>query len=268
MAQNQPGGCGDTCYHLGGRLGAELICHLPFSISSVVLGLILAGIICFLAPPEVADPAVEPQTQAAHAEAESHTGHHHAQDAHEGHAHEFHGQFIELFHLFHPAHMLFSAAATTAMFCRYDRRWFRAILVGLTGAIVVCGLSDIVMPHMSLWLLGRGPDHWHICIIQHPQLVLPFAVVGVGLGFLAAVGIERSTFYSHSLHVFVSTMASIFYLVGPLGRLAWIDDIGKVFFFIALAVMLPCCCSDILYPVLLSRGGREAYAKGSHAHVH
>jgi hypothetical protein len=235
-------------------LQTELLTHLPFSVSSVTLGLIFAGIICFLTPdamvaPIHADHAAGPEGDRAH-------------DA------EYHGSFIELFHLFHPAHMLFSAAATTAMFRKYDRRRLRALVVGFTGAVVVCGLGDIAFPHLSLMILGKAPEHVHICIVQHPGLVFPFAAVGVALGWVAAASVERATFYSHSLHVFISTMATIFYLVGPIGRVAWIEQIGAVFCFSLVAVMLPCCFSDILYPVFFTRRGRADYAHSEHAHKH
>ncbi len=224
-----PGG-GKTCYHLGGTLRSELVSHLPFSTSSVALGLILTGVISFLSAP---DP-----------------------------------DFVELFHLFHPAHMLFSAAATTAMFRRYDRRGLPGVIVGFTGAVCVCGLSDIVLPHISLIVLGKAPAAWHVCIAEHPGVVLPFALAGVALGWVAADSMRGATFFSHTIHVFISTMASIFYIVGPFGRTGWIDRIGEVFCFTLIAVLVPCCFSDILYPLLLTRAGREAYARAEHARCH
>jgi hypothetical protein len=154
------------------------------------------------------------------------------------------------------------------MFRRYDRRALRTLLVGFTGAVVVCGIGDIAFPHASLVILGKAPAEPHICILHHPSLVYPFALVGVALGWVAAASIERATYYSHSIHVFVSTMATIFYLVGPLGKLAWIDRIGSVFFFTLVAVLVPCCFSDILYPLLLTRAGRDQYAHSGHAHRH
>ncbi len=213
-------------------LYGELVDHLPFSVSAVAVGLTLAGIICFLTPIDQAAP-----------------GH----DLHE------HGNpFWDLFHLFHPVHMLFSAAATTAMFWRYERRVLKAVIVGLVGAIGVCGLSDIVMPHLSLMMLGKRVP-WHICVIQHPQMVLSFAAVGVVVGLAASRGVRRSTFFSHSLHVFSSSMASIFYLIGPFGRLGWIDSVGVIFLFIIVAVMVPCCLSDIVFPLFLAGGAHQRY---------
>jgi len=160
--------------------------------------------------------------------------------------------------------MFFSAAATTAMFFRYERRVLKAIIIGIIGAIGVCGVSDIVMPHVSLLILGVQPP-WHICILEHPMLVLPFALIGVAVGLGASLGVTRSTLFSHSLHVFASTMASIFYMVGPLGMLAWIDELGMVFLFVALAVMIPCCVSDIIFPLLMTAAGRARYGSEGHS---
>ena len=229
------------CFHRGGPLATELAVHLPFSVSAVAIGLIFAGVLSVVTVPSAAGGS-------GHADAPS--------------------MHLLLFHLFHPAHMLFSAAATTAMFWRYDRRMGRAVVVGLTGAIVVCGISDIVLPALSAWILGKGfAWPWHICVIDHPGLVIPFAVVGIALGLTAAVGVQSSTFFSHSLHVFASTMASIFYLTNHYATpTEWIHDVGPVFILIILAVLVPCCLSDIAFPVLMSRSARKQYL--THGHVH
>lgn len=211
-------------------LVVELRRHVPFSVSAVTIGLIVAGTICILRV------GIDKSSFAA-----------------------------QFFHLFHPAHMLFSAAATTAMFCRYERKVGKAIVIGLIGAIGVCGVSDIAIPQLSLLLLGVEAP-WHICIIEHWDLALPFAAVGVLMGLWAAGDVLRSTIISHSLHVFFSTMASIFYMIGPIGVVAWISDIGRVFVLVVVAVMIPCCVSDIIFPLLMSRAGRDRHARAPHVH--
>lgn len=225
----------------------ELTEHIPFSVAAVSMGLLVAGAICILgySGMEGFDPGV----------AEQHAGHDHGDN----------NPARLFFHLFHPAHMLFSAAATAAMFYRYDRRALKAIFIGLIGAIGVCGISDVIIPHLSLMILNV-PTKWHICVIEHPDLVIPFAIVGVLMGITASAGVMRSTMVSHSLHVLMSTMASIFYMVGPLGVIAWIDQIGKVFVFVILAVVVPCCASDIVFPLFMSHAGRKEYAKEPHCH--
>jgi len=257
---------GEACLYKGGPLFNELMAHLPFSILSVTLGLILAGIICFLGPlpagqthnPSVVStqPAGAAENPAQHAEPH----HRHADQPKLSRT-----AIFGLFHLFHPAHMLFSAAATVAMFRRYDRSTIKAIVVGLVGAIVICGISDILMPHVSATILGHRIP-LHICIVQHPMLVVPFAFVGVFLGLFAAEGVISSTYFSHSLHVFTSTMASIFYLVASIGQTAWFDDIGVIFLFVILAVMLPCCLSDIVFPLLMTKEAQATFAETGHHH--
>ena len=228
----------------------ELREHVPFSVTAVALGLMAAGAICILGSGFMEGGFGE-------------AIHDHAQHEAGDHAHG--PVFARLFfHLFHPAHMLFSAVATTAMFCRYDRSTIKAIIVGMVGAIGVCGASDILMPHVSLIVLGIKTP-WHICVIEHPTMVLPYAVIGVIVGVVSSGGVIRSTLISHSLHVLASSMASIFYMVGPLGLVAWIDRVGQVFVFVVLAVMVPCCLSDIVFPMLMSKTGRNKYAQEPHS---
>lgn len=240
----------------------ELRDHLPFSVSAVAIGLIVAGAICIIGFASLTGPSGQGATDVAAQlhDADEAADHHHADDG----AH-MHDPARKFFHLFHPAHMLFSAAATSAMFCRYERKYLKAIVIGLIGAIGVCGISDIAMPHVSLILLGAQTP-LHVCIWEHPGLAFPFAAVGVLVGVSASMGVVRSTVISHSLHVFTSTMASIFYMVGPLGMVDWIDIIGRVFFFVILAVMVPCCLSDIVFPVFMSKAGRSLYSTHGHTH--
>ncbi len=260
----------EHCWYRGGPFAAELTSHLPFSILSVAVGLMLAGLICFLVTDQTLLEAVD-SLEAKHA-GQGHESEPSANGEHEEHGgqgeHESLQGFLVLFHLFHPAHMLFSAAATAAMFMRHEKNWGKAALVGFTGAVIVCGISDIVMPQCSIMLMGKSLP-WHICVLEHPMLVFPFAGIGVIVGVLAAAGgTSQSTIFSHSMHVFVSTMASIFYLIGPFGRFEWIHELGGVFLFICVAVMIPCCLSDIVYPLLFTRKAREEYSRHGHQHPH
>ncbi len=255
------------CWYRGGPFRNELTSHLPFSMLSVTLGLILAGLICFFADDTLlisAQRSLEAATTHDHGEHDHDHSHDTAVEAAAGST----LGFLVLFHLFHPAHMLFSGAATAAMFYRYERRVAKALIVGFSGAVLVCGISDIAMPSAALLLLGKQV-HPHICVWEHPMLVLPFAGMGVALGVLAASGgVVRSTIFSHSLHVSVSTMASIFFMIGAFGRLEWINDLGVVFLCICLAVMIPCCLSDIVYPLIFTRSARNEFFKSGHDHPH
>ncbi|MCZ6652086.1 MAG: hypothetical protein O7D91_03570, partial [Planctomycetota bacterium] len=125
----------EQCWYRGGPFAAELTSHLPFSILSVAVGLMLAGVICFL----VTDQTLLEAVNSLEAEHE-HGAEPSATHEHEDHVeHESLQGFLVLFHLFHPAHMLFSAAATAAMFMRHEKNWGKAAFVGFTGAVIVCG---------------------------------------------------------------------------------------------------------------------------------
>jgi len=232
------------------HLQEELFSHLPFSVFSTVGGMVLVAILTFLA-----GPFYEAHPEAAHPPG-------HEADCHL-HGGGLAGAFMGLFHIFHPAHMLFSATATTAMFWKYERRFWKACVVGFLGAIVICGISDILMPFVSGLLLG-APMEMHICLLEHLQLVLPFTLVGIATGLLAADHIVRATFFSHAAHVLVSSTASLLYLVS-FGLGDWFHQAGLVFIFVVLAVMIPCCVSDIVFPLFaVTRDGRPV----PHHHAH
>jgi len=60
-----------------------------------------------------------------------------------------------------------------------------------------------------------------------------------------------SSVFSHGAHVFVSSLASLLYLVS-FGFTGWMTDIHlvfPVFLLVVIAVWVPCCISDIAIPV-------------------
>ena len=193
----------------------ELQDHLPYTIFSVAVGMVALGVLTVL---------IE--------------------------AKEFPQASQNLFHVFHPLHLLFSATATVAMFWRHDKKILKAVSIGFVGAVGICGMSDIFIPFVAGYLLGVKM-HLHICIIAHPMLVLPFVLFGLCMGFVLPAMLE-STIFSHAAHVLISSMASIFYLVS-FGLTDWIPVSGMVFIYMVLAVMIPCCTSDIVFPLLLVR---------------
>ncbi|MCM8804192.1 MAG: hypothetical protein NC833_02935 [Candidatus Omnitrophica bacterium] len=203
--------------------------HLPFSVLSVTFGLVFTGILTFFTNIlNIENPGK---------------------------------YFEELFHIFHPSHMLFSALATTTMFWKHDRNFLKAFLIGIIGSAGICGISDIFIPYISGFLLGTKME-LHICIIQHPQIVLPFLLFGVFMGYVAPETLEKSegVIFSHSLHVFVSATASIFYLIS-FGLTEWIHQIGAIFIYMILAVIIPCCTSDIIFPLLFVSDTKRDFEK-------
>ena len=152
-----------------------------------------------------------------------------------------------IFHSLHPAHVLLSAMVTTAIFRQYSNHTALAIFVGITGSITIGTLSDVIFPYLGGTLLG-AEMHLHICAIESPWLV----------GIPALTGVAISMAYSwtkipHMGHVLLSTYASLFYLTAHGGTTNWIPLLPLVFAILFIAVWLPCCVSDIAYPLLFVR---------------
>ena len=250
------------------HVGLELGSHLPFTVLATAAGILLAGVLTYGAV--LVTGTYDPDAHATTTQAR--TDDHDAHSKHHGHAHGDvqAGPVVRrasstVFHVFHPLHMLLSAIATTAMFWRHDRNLLKAILTGIVGSVGICGLSDVCMPYVSGSILGAHM-HFHWCIIEHPMVVIPFLVVGVLTGLLAHSAMTHSTQFSHAGHVLVSSAASIFYLIS-FGLSNWTSQIGYVFVVVIIAVVIPCCFSDIVFPLLVAnRKGLVSCCDHHHLH--
>jgi len=160
-----------------------------------------------------------------------------------------------LFHVFHFSHLFFSAIATTAMFWRHERLLLKTIGVGFFGTVLPCGTSDVIFPFLGGKVLGVSME-FHLCIAQHPLLVLPFLFGGIAVGFLLP-SVQRSTLFSHAGHVILSSTATMLYLVS-FGVADWLRFSALVFLLLIAAVMVPCCTSDIVFPLLFTRPIKSA----------
>jgi len=195
----------------------ELAHHLPYSIFGVVSAIILMAVLTFIAAT---------------------TG-----------SKNISGASGEMFHVFHSSHILFSAIATTAMFWKHDNRsWMKAAMIGLIGSLTICGVSDVFVPFVGGKILGFEM-HFHICLVEEPGLVYPFALIGVAAGLMVTRAFEQSTQYSHGVHVFLSSTASLLYLIS-FGVTGWMHHVTGVFMVTIFAVMIPCCLSDIVFPLM------------------
>ena len=202
------------------RIGHELKEHAPFTALGALSGIILKVIIVLVNLP-------------------GHTSH-------------------AVFHTLHPLHVIFSALTTTAMYRKYStRRLWAAILIGYCGSIGIATLSDAVIPYLGGTLLGIDIE-FHIPFIETEKLHLigvqtwivinSAALLGIIIGYLIP-----STKLPHSGHVFLSTWASLFYFTA-FGITEWISPrLALVFVFLFLAVWLPCCISDVIFPLLFVR---------------
>ncbi len=151
------------------------------------------------------------------------------------------------FHILHPTHLLLSSAVTATMFRRHGGNILPAVAVGIGGSIAICEISDIFLPYLGGAALG-GSMTLHLEIIEHPWLAILPALAGAAVGALAL----RWTRCPHAAHVLISTLASLFYLMA-FGVLDWLAMFPLVFVMLFIAVWVPCCTSDIIFPLLFTK---------------
>jgi len=151
-----------------------------------------------------------------------------------------------VFYTFHPLHVLLSALVTTAMFKKHrDSKIWAAIVIGYSGSIGIATISDSIIPYLGGTLLGVTME-FHVGFIEKWWLVNPVALIGITIGYL-----RPTTKFPHFGHVLLSTWASLFYFTA-FGIAQWIPLLPLIFLFLFLAVWLPCCISDIVFPLLFT----------------
>jgi hypothetical protein len=161
------------------------------------------------------------------------------------------------FYTLHPLHVLLSALVTTAMYARYSKgKLWAAILVGYSGSIGIATLSDAIIPYLGGALLNIDIG-FHVPFIETEEMpffgvakwmvINPAALIGIAIGCW-----KHTTKFPHSGHVLLSTWASLFYFTA-FGTASWIPLLPLIFIFLFLAVWIPCCLSDIVFPLLFVR---------------
>jgi len=169
-----------------------------------------------------------------------------------------------VFYVFHPGHVLLSAIVIASMFQLHAGRGrlITVVLIGFFGSIVIGTLSDSIIPYVGEVLLGmpiHAHEHGgfaeeaHIGFIEGWYVVIPAAIVGVVIAL-----IKPKTKFPHAGHVLLSTWASSFHMLMAMGgQMTILNAVGS-FGFLFLAVLLPCCFSDIVFPLLFVKSGGGA----------
>ena len=151
-----------------------------------------------------------------------------------------------LFWTLHPLHVLVSALVTTAMYRLHSKGGiWRTILIGYVGSVGIATLSDSLIPFAGEWLLNLPHRGIHLGFIEKWWLVNPLALAGIALGYL-----NPTPKFSHAGHVLLSTWASLFHILMALGTSIDVVTTILVAVFLFLAVWVPCCTSDIVFPLL------------------
>ncbi|HON58306.1 MAG TPA: hypothetical protein P5040_02825 [Smithella sp.] len=158
-----------------------------------------------------------------------------------------------LFWTLHPLHVLVSALVTTAMYRLHSSGGiWRTFIIGYVGSVGIATLSDSLIPFAGEWLLNMPHRGVHLGFIEKWWLVNPLAFAGIALGYL-----HPKTKFSHATHVFLSTWASLFHIMMALGTSIDVVTAILVAVFLFLAVWVPCCTSDIVFPLLWIKNHAE-----------
>ena len=158
------------------------------------------------------------------------------------------------FYTLHPIHVVLSAMVTTAMYVKYKKsKIWAVILIGWTGSIGIATMSDALVPYLGGTLLHVEMS-FHVPFIETSEMpvigiekwivVNCAAFLGIAIGYW-----KQITKIPHFGHVLLSTWASLLYLTS-FGTANWLPLIPFVFLLLFLAVWIPCCLSDIVYPLL------------------
>jgi len=162
-----------------------------------------------------------------------------------------------IFYVLHPLHVLLSALVTASMFklhtCKKitgkclkgECNFLILVFIGYVGAIGIATLSDSLIPYVGEALLDMPKRELHIGFIEKWWLVNPLALAGVTIA-----AFRPTTKFPHLGHVLISTWSSLFHIIMAEAVALTVGSSLIVLVFLFLAVLVPCCTSDIVFPLL------------------
>jgi hypothetical protein len=209
---------------------SEISCHLPWATFSIAFGFILLSILHF-----VGLGSSRPSTLS-------------------------HGYHI-LFHAFHYLHIVYAVVGTMVTFSRFSSAIVRGVVLSVLSPSFFCTLSDVALPTLAGNLLGVKMD-MHICFISELHNIIPLLIMGLITGLVLRAHHESLLSFfslgSHFFHILISSLASLFYMVSY-GFDKWHQSMGLLFFFLVIAVVVPCTLSDVVVPWYFARRKYEKH---------
>jgi hypothetical protein len=200
-----------------------------------------------------------------------------------------HEASYKLFYIFHPMHVVLSAMVATSLFRLHEKTkgFFIVLIVGYVGSIGTATLSDSILPFFGEEIMGvviptestvhshvekpASPDtesnehKLHIGFIEEWKIVNPSALLGILIGYFLP-----RTKLPHMFHILISTWASAAHIMMNTHQEMTAIVIAVVIFILFISVWLPCCFSDIVFPMLLVKSDGEdcSLCEGGHHHGH
>jgi len=168
--------------------------------------------------------------------------------------------YYHMFYILHPVHVVLSALVTSSVFkfhnpaCNLKCNFWLLLLIGYLGSIGIATLSDSLIPYLGEYLMNMPNKEIHIGFIEKWWLVNPLAVLGVTIAYY-----WPSTKFPHAGHVLLSTWASMFHILMAMGEGLTLLSYLIIFIFLFLGVWIPCCVSDIVFPLLLIKEPEGTY---------
>lgn len=162
-----------------------------------------------------------------------------------------------LFLFFHPAHVLFSAIVTTSLYKLREgkAKWLAVVIVGYVGSVGIATFSDCLLPFLGEQILSipiptEAAIHGHttglhIGFIEDWYVVNPAALLGISLAFF-----WPHTKLPHAAHILLSTWASAAHILMNIQAAISAWTLIGILLVLFIAVWVPCCLSDIVFPML------------------
>ncbi len=176
--------------------------------------------------------------------------------------------YYNLFYILHPLHVVLSALVTSSIYkynspdCNEKRcNFWILLIIGYLGSIGIATLSDSIIPFLGEYLLNLPNREVHLGFIEKWWLINPMAVLGIVIAYY-----WPATKFPHSGHVLLSTWASLFHILMSIGDKINFITYLVIFIFLFFAVWIPCCVSDIVFPLFIVNEGRKYHKK--HKEVH
>lgn len=158
----------------------------------------------------------------------------------------------KIFYVLHPLHVILSTLVAVNIYKLHKSGGLKNIYAMLTllfivgaGAIGIATLSDSIIPYIAETILDLPHREVHVGFIEEWWLVNPAALLGLVIAYFLP-----TTKIPHAGHVLVSTWAKLFHVIMALGGTLYWHSYLVIFFFLIIGVWVPCCFSDIVFPLL------------------